>query len=110
MSGERSIPAMPILRGKAKYVVRFLAWADIYGYMQFRNGTELRFGRARYSQWLVRFLGVGGGLCILSKFIREPAKHWVEGIGTLGLIAGLVIFLSDTIAERKHWELQHKSK
>jgi protein-S-isoprenylcysteine O-methyltransferase Ste14 len=76
--------------------------------MRFSNGTELRFGRTKYSKVTVRLFGVGGVFVILSWFIGAPAKNWVGGIGTLALAAGLVVLLAGTIAERKEWQAAHK--
>jgi len=53
-------------------------------------------------------LGVGGVFCILSWFIGAPAKDWLKGIGNLAVAAGLVVFLSGTIAERKEWQAKAK--
>ena len=46
----------------------------------------------------------------LSRFIGGPAKNWFEAIGTLGFIAGLVVFLFSIIAGRKASELKLKSE
>jgi hypothetical protein len=77
--------------------------------MKFSNGTELRFGRPKHSQLMVRLLGVGGVFGILSWFIGAPAKDWVGGISMLAMAAGLVVLLAGTIAERKEWQAKQKS-
>jgi hypothetical protein len=77
--------------------------------MKFSNGTELRFGRPKYSQLMVRLLGIGGVCGILSWFIGAPAKDWVGGISMLAMAAGLVVLLAGTIAERKEWQAKQKS-
>ena len=69
--------------------------------MKFSSSIGLHFGRTKYSQVMIQLFGAGGLFCIISWVIGEPAKHWFEGIGTLGLIAGLVVFMSGTIDERK---------
>jgi hypothetical protein len=76
--------------------------------MKFSNGTELRFGRAKYSKLTIRLLGVGGIFGILSWFIGAPAKDWLSGIGLLAFAAGLVVLLAGTIAERKEWQAAHR--
>jgi len=77
--------------------------------MKFSNDTELRFGRPKHSQLMVRLLGVGGVFGILSWFIGAPAKDWVGGISMLAMAAGLVVLLAGTIAERKEWQAKQKS-
>jgi len=78
--------------------------------MKFSNGTELRFGRPKYSKAMIWLLGVGGLFGILSWFIGEPAKGWAEGIRNLAFAAELVVFLSGTIAERKEWQAKQKTE
>jgi protein-S-isoprenylcysteine O-methyltransferase Ste14 len=76
--------------------------------MKFSNGTELRFATPKYS-WIWRRLnGVGAGFFLLSMFISKPAKEWVGGIGVILILAGLVVLLAGTIAERKEWQAAHK--
>jgi hypothetical protein len=76
--------------------------------MKFSDGTELRFNKAKNLQIMVRLLGTGGVLGVLSWFIAAPAKYWVEGIGTLALAAGLVVFLIGMIAGHKEFDSKHK--
>ncbi len=78
--------------------------------MKFSNGTELRFSRPKFAKAMVWLFGVGGLFGILSWFIGAPAKNWVEGISNLAIVAGLVGFLSGTVAERKEWESKHKNE
>ena len=59
---------------------------------------------------MVLFFGFGGVMDFLSRFIGGPAKNWFEAIGTLGFIAGLVVFLFSIIAGRKASELKLKSE
>lgn len=77
--------------------------------MRFRTGTEFRYFTSKYAQAWRRLTGVGGGFFILSWFIGEPAKAWLEGIGLLAVIAALVVLLAGMIAERKDWESAHKT-
>ena len=76
--------------------------------MKLSNGTEFRFGTPKYSRLTTRFICVGGGCFLLSWLIGEPAKAWAGGIGSLALIAALVVLLAGTIAERKEWQAAHK--
>jgi hypothetical protein len=78
--------------------------------MKFSNGTELRFGRPKYSKAMLSLLGVGGVFCILSWFFGGSAKDWLEGIGRLASAAGLVVFLLGTIADRKEWQAKQKTE
>ena len=76
--------------------------------MRFSNGTEFRYFTSKYAQAWIRLSCVGGGFLILSWFIGEPAKAWVEGIGLLAVIAALAVLLAGMIAEHKDWESAHK--
>ena len=78
--------------------------------MKSNNQTDLRPGKAGRSQLGVRFLAVGLLLYILSWGTKAPVKDWVLGIGTLALIAGLVVTLSETVAARKKLESQRKNE
>ncbi len=78
--------------------------------MKFSNGTEFRFGKVKYSKAMIRLLGVGGVFGILSWCVSAPAKDWLEGISTLALAAGLLVFLLGTIAERKEWQAKQKTE
>ena len=76
--------------------------------IRFSNGTEFRYFTSKYAQAWRQLIGVGGGFFILSWFIGEPAKAWLEGIGLLAVIAALAVLLAGMIAERKEWEAAHK--
>jgi hypothetical protein len=78
--------------------------------MKFSNGTELHFARPKFAKAMVWLFGVGGLLGILSWFIGAPAKNWVEGISNLAIVAGLVGFLSGTVAERKERQAKQKTE
>jgi hypothetical protein len=69
--------------------------------MKFSDGTELRFNRTKNLQIIGRLFGAGGLLFILSRIIRAPARYWVEGMGTLALAAGLMVFLVGAIIMRR---------
>jgi len=78
--------------------------------MKFSNGTELRFGKVKYSKVMIGLLGVGGVFGILSWFIGGSAKNCLEGIGQLAAAAGLLVFPLGTIAERKEWQAKQKTE
>jgi hypothetical protein len=77
--------------------------------MRFSNGAEFRYFTSKYALAWRRLTGVGGGFFILSWFIGEPAKAWVEGIGLLAVIAALAVLLAGMIAARKDWEAADKT-
>jgi hypothetical protein len=57
-----------------------------------------------------QLFGLGGVCFIFSWLVGAPAKHWFEGIGTLALAAGLLVFLVGTIAGRKELESKQKNE
>ena len=76
--------------------------------MKFSNGTEFRFGTPKYKNVNDRLILTGGSLAFIFQFIFPKAPNWVSGIGWLILVAGLVVLLVGTIAERKEWEAKQK--
>ena len=71
--------------------------------MRFSNDTRFRLFTPRYAQTRIRLICVAGGLFILSWFIGEPAKAWVNGMALLAVIAAQVVLLAGMIAQRKGW-------
>lgn len=71
--------------------------------MRFSNYTGFRLFTPKYAQTRIRLISVAGGLFVLSWFIGEPAKAWVDGMALLAVIASQVVLLVGMIAERKGW-------
>lgn len=78
--------------------------------MKFSNGTEFRFGMPKYKKIWGRLICAAGVFSLLSWFIGEPAKGWIAGVGSLMVLAALLVALAGTIAERKEWESNHKGE
>jgi hypothetical protein len=78
--------------------------------MKFSNDTELRFGKVKHSKVMIGLLGIGCVFGILSWCVGASAKDWVEGISNLAFAVGLLVFLSDMVAERKEWQAKQKTE
>jgi hypothetical protein len=76
--------------------------------MKFSNGTEFRFGTPKYPQIWSPLFPVGFALVLVFQYIFPKAPDWISGIGSLMILAGLVVSLFGTIAERIEWEAKHK--
>ena len=77
---------------------------DNQSFMKFSNGAEFRVGTPKYPEIWSPLFSVG---LVLMLFLPR-APDWISGIGLLMILAGLVVCLFGTIAERREWESKHK--
>jgi protein-S-isoprenylcysteine O-methyltransferase Ste14 len=78
--------------------------------MKISNGTEFRFGTPKYSRIWSPLLSVGFALIFIFHFVYPKSPDWLSDIGFLLLVAGLIVSLVGTVAERREWEAKHKSE